>query len=79
VKSTETVSIFMMGDEAPAATTGGVNGETGYDRPELNSVLIPGSGPISLVAAEIHLGQPAVSCDGWLHCTIQIMCQFASI
>jgi hypothetical protein len=34
VKSTETVSIFMIGDEAPAATTRGVNGETECDREE---------------------------------------------
>jgi hypothetical protein len=32
-------------------------------------------GPISLVAAEIHLGRkPAGICDGWLHCNIQIAC-----
>jgi hypothetical protein len=48
----------MVRDEAPAATTGGVNGRE-CDRAGTNSAwmanLIP-SGPISLVAAEIHLG-----------------------
>jgi hypothetical protein len=34
------------------------------------------NGPISLVAAEIHLGrEPAGICDGWLHCNIQVACQ----
>jgi hypothetical protein len=37
--------------------------------------LIPWNGPISLVAAEIHLGRmPAGTCDGWLHCNIQVAC-----
>jgi hypothetical protein len=49
------------------------------DRPELGSATTPASvpiGPISFVAAEIHLGRrPAGICDGWLHCNIQVACQ----
>jgi hypothetical protein len=46
-------------DEAPAATTGGFNGKE-CDRTGIAPAGIAGfnprSGPISLVAAEIHLG-----------------------
>jgi hypothetical protein len=36
---------------------------------------ISGSGPTSLVAAEIHLEhKPAVIYGGWPHCNIQVMC-----
>jgi hypothetical protein len=37
------------------------------------------SGPISLVAAEIHLGQRTSGiCDGWLRCNIQVVCHLDS-
>jgi len=73
----------MMRDEAPAATIGGFNGRE-CDRAETGSAKgagsIPGNGPTSLVAAEIHLGRkPAGICGGWLHCNIQIACQLMSI
>jgi hypothetical protein len=55
----------MVRDEAPAATFRGFN-ERECDRAEIGSAgtagSIPGSGPASLVAAEIHLGhKPAAS------------------
>jgi hypothetical protein len=70
----------MIGDEAPAATIGGVN-ENGM-RPPGNrldqqglGLQFPRNSPISLVAAEIHLGRrPAGICVGWLHCNIQVAC-----
>jgi hypothetical protein len=68
----------MACDEAPAATIGGVN-ESECDRVETGSAAragsISGSGPTSLVAAEIHLGLGASGvCGGWLHCNIQVAC-----
>jgi hypothetical protein len=68
----------MVRDEAPAATIGGFN-ERECDRAEIGPAdqagSIPGNGPTSLVAAEIHLGRkPAGICDGWLHCNIQVAC-----
>jgi hypothetical protein len=71
-----------MRDEAPAATTGGFNGKE-CDRTGIAPAGIAGlihrSGPISLVAAEIHLGlRPAGICDGWPHCNIQVACQSAN-
>jgi hypothetical protein len=49
----------MVRDEAPAATFRGVN-ERESDRAEIGfgwlAGSIPGNGPASLVAAEIHLG-----------------------
>jgi hypothetical protein len=68
----------MARDEAPAATTGG---PTKVNLTARKSVrlrepgFIPGNGPTSLVAAEIHLGRrPAGICGGWLHCNIQVAC-----
>jgi hypothetical protein len=70
----------MVCDEAPAATIGGCNGignatarkSARLGKRRFNS---QGSGPASLVAAEIHLGRkPAGICDGWLHCNIQVAC-----
>jgi hypothetical protein len=51
----------------------------GCDLPEFSAAWLPclnsRTGPISLVAAEIHLGhKPAGICDGWLHRNIQIAC-----
>jgi hypothetical protein len=50
----------MLRDEAPAATIGGVNEKTECDRVEIGSASNAwfdfGSGPASLVAAEIHSG-----------------------
>jgi hypothetical protein len=71
-----------MRDEAPAATTGGFNGKE-CDRTGIAPAGLAGfnprSDPISLVAAEIHLGlRPAGICDGWPHCNIQVACQNAS-
>jgi hypothetical protein len=67
----------MVRDEAPAATWW--RQRMAGDRPELGSATTPASvpiGPISFVAAEIHLGRrPAGICDGWLHCNIQVACQ----
>jgi hypothetical protein len=69
----------MLRDEAPAATTGGFNGKE-CDRVETGSALdcrvqFPKNGPISFVAAEIHLGRrPAGICDGWPHRNIQVAC-----
>jgi hypothetical protein len=69
----------MVRDEAPAATFRGFN-ERECDRAEIGLAgttagSIPGSGPASLVAAEIHLGhKPAGIFDGWLHCNIQVAC-----
>jgi hypothetical protein len=69
----------MVRDEAPAATTSGVNGKrnvtalksVGEEAP----VQFRRCGPTSLVAAEIHLGRkPAGIYGGWLHCNIQVMC-----
>jgi hypothetical protein len=53
------------------------------DRPELERGLFHRAlflfSPISFVAAEIHLGRrPAGICDGWLHRSIQVACQFDS-
>jgi hypothetical protein len=46
------------------------------DQPGQSAVPHLRIGPISLVAAEIHLGHsPAGICDGWLHRNIQIACQ----
>jgi hypothetical protein len=59
----------------PVAST-----KSGCDRLEIGSTkklpgLIPKNGPISLVAAEIHLGRwPTGICDGWLRCNIQVAC-----
>jgi hypothetical protein len=69
----------MVRDEAPAATTGGVNENGNATALEIGSAQAPGfqskNGPTSLVAAEIHLGRrPAGICDGWLHCNIQVAC-----
>ncbi len=68
----------MVRDEAPAATIGGFNGignTTARKSIRLTPVQFPGSGPTSLVAAEIHLGRrPAGICDGWLHRNIQVTC-----
>jgi hypothetical protein len=69
----------MGRDEAPAATIGGVNGKrnvTALKSARRESAGFDvGSGPTSLVAAEIHLGRmPAGICDGWLHCNIQVAC-----
>jgi hypothetical protein len=68
----------MVRDEAPAATMGGVNEwrVTDWNRArQVSRALVP-FGPISFVAAEIHLGRrPAGICDGWLHCNIQVACQ----
>jgi hypothetical protein len=67
----------MVRDEAPAAT---FRGSTKGMRPRGNRFgwvagSIPGNGPVSLVAAEIHLGhKPAGIFDGWLHCNIQVAC-----
>jgi len=68
----------MVRDEAPAAT---FRGSTKGNVTAWKSVrprwpgLLPGNGPTSLVAAEIHLGRkPAGICDGWLHCNIQVVC-----
>jgi hypothetical protein len=67
----------MVRDEAPAATRW--RQRIAGDRPELGSAISPRFalfGPISFVAAEIHLGRrPAGICDGWLHCNIQVACQ----
>jgi hypothetical protein len=70
----------MVCDEAPAATTGGFNG-IGNATARKSARLAKrrfnfhGSGPTSLVAAEIHLGRkPAGICDGWLHRNIQVAC-----
>jgi hypothetical protein len=54
----------MVGDEAPAATAGGVNGIGNVTAPKSTQAQglpgsIPGNGPTSLVAAEIHLGLKA--------------------
>jgi hypothetical protein len=57
--------------------------KSGCDRLEIGSTknlpgLIPKNGPISLVAAEIHLGRwPTGICDGWLRCNIQVACHTA--
>jgi hypothetical protein len=69
----------MAGDEAPAATFGGANGNWDCDRTEIGSAqncrFDLRNGPTSFVAAEIHLGRkPAGIFDGWLHCNIQIAC-----
>jgi hypothetical protein len=70
----------MVRDEAPAATIGGVNGignATARKSARLRSAgfNFQGSGPTSLVAAEIHLGLIASDlCDGWLRCNIQVVC-----
>jgi hypothetical protein len=52
----------MVRDEAPAATMGGVNGNE-IDRAKTDSAeeagSIPGRGPFSFVAAEIHPGLKA--------------------
>ena len=72
----------MVRDEAPAATTGGVN-EMSVTASELGPALSRAlflDGPTSFVAAEIHLGRwPAGICDGWLHCNIQVACQTDSL
>jgi hypothetical protein len=73
----------MVRDEAPAATTGGIN-EWECDHPETAPADSAGcnskeSGPTSFVAAEIHLGRkPAGICDGRLHCNIQVACHAAA-
>jgi hypothetical protein len=69
----------MARDEAPAATTGGINGKRNVTVRESiwrsNAGLDSRCGPTSLVAAEIHLGRmPADIFDGWLHCNIQVAC-----
>jgi len=74
----DSVSIFMASTKLlrprSVASTG-----LGYDLPEDQRGQLPclnsRKGPISFVAAEIHLGhKPAGICDGWLHCNIQIAC-----
>jgi hypothetical protein len=70
----------MVRDEAPAATTGGINEWVTTLKPARLAVpgQFPESGPTSFVAAEIHLGRrPAGICDGWLHCNIQVACHAA--
>src|SRR5882672_12604325 len=57
---------FHSGDEAPAATIGGVNGNgvTAWKSAHL-AARNSRNGPTSCVAAEIHLGRrPAGICDG---------------
>src|SRR6476659_5089040 len=74
----------MMRDEAPAATTRGVNrirNSTARKsvRPRAEPAQSLRSGPTSFVAAEIHPGlEPAGLCDGWLHCNIQVVCHAAA-
>jgi hypothetical protein len=67
-------SIFISCDEAPAATSAGSTGERILTARKSSD--FPGSGPTSLVAAEIHLGrcQHGIT-GGWLHCNIQVVCQ----
>jgi hypothetical protein len=73
----------MVRDEAPAATICGFNGKGKLTAPISIQRQAPARfsrcGPISLVAAEIHLGhRPAGICDGWLHCNIQVACHAAA-
>jgi hypothetical protein len=71
-----------MRDEAPAATTGGVNelSLTAWSLARPCAGLWFLFGPTSFVAAEIHHGRrPAGICDGWLHCNIQVACQIDSL
>jgi hypothetical protein len=73
----ERVSIFISYDEAPAATNRGSTGKRILTAGK--STDFQGSGPTSLVAAEIHLGRrPAGIHGGWLHCNIQVVCQLAA-
>jgi hypothetical protein len=72
----------MVRDEAPAATTRGVNGirnATARKSVRLGADTTSSSGPTSFVAAEIDPGlEPAGLCDGWLHCNIQVVCHAAA-
>jgi hypothetical protein len=70
----ESVSIFIVRDEAPAATNRGSTGKRILTAGKSTDLLE--NGPISLVAAEIHLGrcQHGIT-GGWLHRSIQVACQ----
>jgi hypothetical protein len=72
----------MVCDEAPAATASGVNNvESDRSEPAWPGIALldSGNGPISFVAAEIHLGRDQqASATGWRQCNIQVACQTLS-